>query len=1162
MKLLLRGKAFFKLVPYSRTKTLLVMRLTAALLLAASLQVSANTFSQKLTYTGKKITLEKLFLVIEKQTGYAFVYDPALLKKAAPVDVDVKDATVTDVLNTCLKNQPFTYSISSGIIVIAPKQADLAPVNTIESPDNLPPPIDIEGRVTDEKGNPLIGVSVMIKGTRKGVTTGNNGEFNFKNVNAKVLVFSYTGYATQELAVGSGSDIVVKLVELPKQLTEVVVTAFGIEKQKKSLGYATQMIKGEDLTVAREPNVVNSLKGKVAGVYVSPSNTGAGGSTFVNIRGASSFLGNNQPLYVVDGVPIDNQTIDAPDLNNDLGSARDYGDGIGNILPDDIETITVLKGPNAAALYGSRGAKGVILITTKKGKAGKNATIDFNSNAVIERPNILPVYQNVWGPGYSQNTDGWNTVNGILELPNWTSGDTWGPKYDGRPIVLQEWPDAGTLKFSPRPNDELSKFYKTGSTFTNSIGVSGANDKTNYRVSLSDLHNNGIYPTSKFNRQTVDIRVGFNATSHLYIEGKVNYIRQEGKNRPGQGLSINTLQASLARIPSFIPLDLLKNYITPDGQSNNWTDGRPFNPYWILYQMPEEDRRDRIIGYVMARYKFNNWLTLQARTGTDFYTDVRASHIAVNTPTGYHNLRQGEVNNNEIHVEEDNSDVLLTASGKLSNDFTGSLSVGANHLNRREEINGAEGFNLNIPNLYNIVNAQLVYPRSYLLRKQINSAYFTGQIGYKNYLFLDVSGRNDWSSTLGVNNYSFFYPSVSTSFVFTDAFSMKSNLLNYGKFRVSYAQAGNDADPYQTQIGYNLSSVSFNGQQYASIQSTVPLANLKNELTGSFEIGTELRLLNNRVGIDFTYYNASTKDHIVGINISAATGFASKLINAGKIRNKGIELLLTATPVKSKNFNWDVTINFSRNRSKVIALAPGIPNLTLISSGAGPVNIEARPDQPYGNIVGYAFKKTPDGSNWLSASGTYQRDDTMSVLGNIQPDFLAGITNAFSYKGFTLSFLLDIRKGGQIFSNSKQLQMYSGTGKFTENGDNLIADGEIQDASGKFSKSTMVVDRMSYYTAMGWGNISQAYVIPADYVSLREVTFSYKLGNILRNTFLKNSTLSLVGRNLLYIYRDPQFKQMGISPEAAFGPYTVAQGFESPGVPSTRSFGVNLSMSF
>jgi TonB-linked SusC/RagA family outer membrane protein len=1165
MKLRVRGKAFYKLLPCFQTKTLLMMKLTAILLLAAIMQVSAKGFSQKISFHGKNISLKKLFVVIEKQTGYAFVYDPVLLKKARPVDIDFKDASLTEVLNVSLKDQPLSYTITNGIIVISPRALGSAPV-VAPSPIPSSPPSDIHGRITNEKGEPLQGVSIVIKGTRRGVSTNENGEFTLKEVDnaSAVLQLSYTGYTTQEVSLHNRTEINIKLAETPKQLSEIVVTAFGIEKQKKSIGYSAQVVKGEDLTEARETNVVNSLKGKVAGLFVSPSNTGAGGSTYVNLRGASSFRGNNQPLYVVDGVPIDNQTIGAPDLFNDKGKARDYGDGIGNILPDDIETITVLKGPNAAALYGARGATGVILITTKKGKAGK-AGVDFNSNATFETPNVFPVYQKVWGLGYDNGYDYLNkvTVGGqeISQLPNWLA-DTWGGKYDGRPIVLEQWPDAGILKYSAQPDDNLRKFYKTGATYTNTIGVSGANDKGNYRLSVSDLRNTGIYPTSKLDRQTISLRAGFNATPKLYLEGKINYIRQHGTNRPGNGVEINTVQYSLSRLPAFIPLDLMKNYKTTDGQSNNWTDGRPFNPYWIVNEMIANDSRDRIIGYILAKYKFTDWLTLQARAGTDFYTDIRFSRIGVNTPTGYSNLRKGEVNNNEIHVKEENIDALLTASGKLTQKFTGSFSVGANHLNRREDNTGIEGYNLNIPGLYNIINAGLVYPTNTVLRKQINSVYFTGQLGYNNYLFLDISGRNDWSSTLGINNYSFFYPSVSTSFVFSEALRLNPGIVSYGKLRLSYAQAGNDASPYKTQAGYYLSTATFGGQQMAGIQSDIPLTNLKNELSRSFEIGTELRLFNNRVGIDFTYYNSSTKNQIVGIDISASTGYASKLINAGEIRNRGIELLFTATPFKTRDFSWDLTINFSRNRSKVISLAPGIPNITLLYSGSGQVSIEARPGEAYGNILGFAFKRTPDGQKWLTDAGTFQHNDTVSVLGNIQPDYLAGITNAFSFKGFTLSALIDIRKGGKIFSNSRYMQMYSGTGKFTEQGDNLVADGFIQDADGKFVKNDKVIGRMAYYTAMGWGDISEAFVIPADYVSLREVSLGYNVGRLLKKTVFKTLKLSMVARNLLYIYRDPKFKLMGISPEAAFGPFTVAQGFESPGTPSTRSIGLNLSVSF
>lgn len=1019
--------------------------------------------------------------------------------------------------------------------------------------------------VSEQDGKPLSGVTVT-QGDSRAVMTDENGRYSIQVPDLKgTLKFSYTGMAIQTISINGRSSINVTLSDANKELSEVIVTAFGMEQQKKAIGYSTQVVKGSDLVEARETNVANSLKGRVAGVFVSATNTGAGGSSYVNIRGASSLGGNNQPLYVVDGVPIDNQTIGAPDVNNSVGQQKDFGDGIGNILPDDIETITVLKGPNAAALYGSRGANGVILIITKKGKAGKTAKIDFNSNATFETINTTPVFQKTWGPGYGNDFSSYEdaVVDGVpvKRFPSWTGGESFGPRFDGSDVVLATWPEAGILKFSPIDEDRIKAFYKTGSTYTNTVGVSGGSDRVNYRLSLSDLRNSGIYPTSKLKRQTVSLKVGFNATSRLYFEGKLNYVRQGGENRPGNGLSINTVQTALTRAPAFLSMDLLKDYKMPDGRANNWTDGRPFNPYWILNEFLSNDSRERMIGYVMGKYKFNDWLSLQLRSGTDFYTDVRFARIGFGTPTGSGNLRRGQINDQFIKVKEENTDLLLTASGDLASKWTGSLSFGGNHLNRTQEAMSLQGNNLNIPDVYNIINAGLVVPSNTIQRKKMNSLFYTGQIAYDNFLFFDVSGRNDWSSTLGINNYSFFYPSFSTSFVFTDAFDLKTPWLDFGKIRVSYAQAGKDANPYLTQIGYSLSTVTYNGQQFANIRSSVPLVDLKNELTTSIELGAEFRLFKNRLGLDFTYYNASAKNQILGIDVPAATGFNSKLINAGEIRNRGFEFLLYGTPVKNKNLNWEVLVNFSRNRSEVVSLAPGINTLSMGSvEGA---TIQARPGQPYGTIVGYDFKRTPDGDYWLNASTrSFQKADTMSVLGNIQPDFLAGITNTIRYKGFSLSALIDMRIGGEIYSNSKFIQTTGGSGKFTENGDNLIAPGYYQDGDGKFVENTQVIGRQEYYSAMGWGGISEYYVIPADFVSLREVSLGYTIGKLLPKSFLKDAKLSLVGRNLLYIYRDPMFKLMGITPEASYAPTALAQGFESPGTPATRSVGVNLSFNF
>ena len=1016
----------------------------------------------------------------------------------------------------------------------------------------------ISGTVTSsDKGNALAGVSVTVLGSSSATFTDVNGTYLIEVKDKKIdIVFSHTGFLNQTININNRSTINLAMVADPKVMSEVVVTAFGIEKNKKALTYSTQVVAGSELTEARETNVANSLKGKIAGLHVNASSGGPGGSSYVMIRGNSSLTGSGQPLYVVDGVPIDNQTLDAAQV----WGGRDYGDGINNINPDDIENVTVLKGPGGASIYGARGANGVILITTKKGRKGKGVGVDFNSNTTFEKPNVIPIQQNIWGGGYDDDykSFGTTTING-KEYSTWPSWlvDNWGGKMDGRPIILDRWKEAGPIPYTAQPEDNIKNFFQTGVTATNTVGVSGGNEAATFRLSVSDMHNTGIIPKTKLQRQTINLRVTANLTSRLSVDAKVNYINQKGTNRQQNNSYSQNPMTALNLLPRFASLDLLKNYIKEDGTMARFTGAK--NPYWIINELTGNDSRDRIIGYVSAKYKFTNWLSLQARSGTDFYTDVRYEKKGQNTDGD-----NGSVNNNQFLVKETNSDVLLTANGKLTEKFTGSFSVGANHLKRHQQVTGNFGTNLNVPGLYYIGNTQNVAPRQYGFGKEMNSGYFTGQLGYKNYLFLDVTGRNDWSSTLGLNNQSFFYPSVGGSFVFTDAFDFGKSILKYGKVRASYAKAGNDATPFQTLAGYDVtSSTTFNGQPFASIRSDIPLTNLKNELTGSFEFGTELKFLNNRLGIDFTYYNSSTTNQILPVEISATTGYATRLINAGEIQNKGIELFLTGTPVKSKNFAWDITLNLSNNKSKVVSLAPGIATLTLMDPGYG-ASIEARVGEPFGSIVGYRTKRNANGDILLTADGQYQRADEREVLGKIQPDFLAGLTNTFSYKNFALAFLVDTRKGGQILSYSKLNQMAKGTGKFTENRTNLIADGVIETSPGHFEKNTKVIPAQAYYASAGpWSDIGETQVIDADYVALREATISYNLTSLFKkNNLFKTIKLSVVGRNLFYFYRDPQFKMMGISPETAFSSSTAAQGYESVNMPTTRSIGINLSLSF
>lgn len=1029
----------------------------------------------------------------------------------------------------------------------------------------------IKGTVTSASDNlPLPGVTIIVQGSPSvGTITDINGAFTLTlPAGAEALEFSFIGMETQVINVTSSQVLNVVMETSTEMLDEVVVTAFGIEREKKALGYSMQEIRPEDLTEAREVNIANALKGKVAGVNINASSSGgAGGSSYVNIRGNSSLTGDNKPLFVVDGVPIDNQTIDKPNSFD----GYDFGDGVGNINPDNIASMSVLKGPSAAALYGSRGANGVILITTKTGRVRKGIGVDINSNLTLDTPNVNPTFQNTWGGGYDGDYSSFDTriIDGqeVSVWPAWLI-DNWGGRMDGRPIMYEYAPEWGVQPYTAQPINNIENFYRTGTTFTNTVAISGGTEQNTVRLSLSDMRNQSIVPNSSLNRQTISLRASSQVSENLFADAKVDYIRQEGNNRIQNGVALINLPASLAVLPRSVDLDWMKDYRKEDGRMQSYKSGSPYNPYWITERFKNNDVRDRIMGFVLVRYDITDWLNIQGRTGTDFYSDNRFAMIPQGTP-GAANIN-GQVNNTMWKVREDNSDVLLTASGNLSSDFSGSFLLGANHMNRESEVVGIRGENLSVPELYHINFAALRYPRNYLEKKQTNSVFFSGQLGYKDYLYLDITGRNDWSSTLGPNNQSFFYPSFSLSYVFTEALRTNSNLITFGKLRASYAQAGNDANPYQTMAGYLYSDVSFDGLRMGSINSTIPLLDLENELTNSFEVGIDLSLFNNRLGIDFTYYNQSTTNQIIPIAVSAATGFSNRMINAGEIRNSGLELMINSVILDISQFRWSMDLNLSNNKSEVVSLVPGIDSHTLLS-GSG--TIEARVGEPYGNIVGYRVKRNEAGQAVLTADGKWQRSENIEILGNIQPDVLGGLTNTFSYKGISLSGLIDFRIGGQIFSYSKYDQMAKGTGKFTEARapEDLIADGVIEDPNGdievgglRYRKNNITLLPNQYYAEQGpWGDIAETMVIDADYVSLREVSLGYSLpSRLLEQTFLNNVKVSIVGRNLLYLYRDPEFKLMGLSPETAFNTDAYAQGVEARGLPSTRSIGFNLFVSF
>lgn len=1137
----------------------LAMKLTLILITVFIFKVSATGFSQHITFSGKNIPLEKVFKVIEAQTGYVVFYSYNDIKNSATVTVNARRSSIEAFLQECFSHQQLQFAIEGKTILIARKENA---VLSGDRADQAPPPMDISGNVKDENGNPLSGATVSVKGSNIATQTDANGHFTLRAEDGTTLVVSFASYINKEVKVSRSVPVITITLEPDrKNIEEVVVTAFGIEKQKRAVGYTQQSIDGSSLTQAREGNVLNALKGRFAGVHINRSSGGPTGSSYIAIRGNSSLSQRDQPLFIVDGMPINNDNLGQ--VRSPFGG-RDYGDGVKDINPDDIESVTVLKGPNAAALYGSRGANGVVLITTKK-SAKKGLGISFNSNATFEKISQFPTFQDKWAGGYDDTYEGYwidsTTVNGTKYpiQPDWIE-DQWGGPLDGRMAVIQTMPELGPVPMSAQPKDNLKDFYRTGSTYTNTIAVSAGREQASMRLSLSNLYSKGIIPNNSLNRQTINFISGANITDRLYVEAKATYIHEANKNRPVIGSDFLNINRNFTRIARHINLDWLKNYKQPDGSMTNWVNnGAIMNPYWVLNETGGNDQRDRLIGYVSLQYKFTNWLNFRVRASHDGYTDVRNEFIGKGTLAGY---TEGAVKSYQYKVSELNTDAILTAGGKLSKNLNGSLLAGANLYKTSTTITGFEGSNLNYDNLYHISNAQIVSPTNYIGKKEVQSVFFNGELAYNNYLFLNITGRNDWSSALGQP--SFFYPSVSISHVLTDLLRVKSNILSYAKLRLSYAQAGNDGAIYQTKTGYSILPIAagFNSQQFAVINQTLTNSKLKNELKTSYELGADIRLFSNRIGIDFTYYDAATTNQIIPIPISASSGFTTQVINAGNIKNRGIEIFLNAIPVQlSNSFRWSATVNFSKNKSKVIALTEGITNLVLLSSAG--ISIEARPGEAFGNIVGFPYKLSPDGQKIVD-DGAYVRGAARQILGNIQPDWLAGVTNTFSFKGFSISALIDVRKGGQVYSMTKYDQTASGTGKFTENRERLVANGVVwDDNTGKYAENTATSLAQNYYAYRAWLQIHQYFVTDASYVALRQATLSYDFTPAsLKKTPFKTASLSVVGRNLLYLYRDPMFKLMDVSPEAAFAPTAAAQGYEAFTMPATRSIGINLALGF
>lgn len=1014
----------------------------------------------------------------------------------------------------------------------------------------------VTGKVIDENKQPIPGASVLVKGTTKGAATDINGEFTVSlSVAENILEVSFIGYDKKEVNVGNQSSVTIALEPDETALAEVVVTAFGMEREKKALGYATQAVEGSQIADARQANIANNLSGRIAGVQIN-SNSMPGSGSHIVIRGSSSVAGNNQPLIVLDGVPLE-QSAD-----------RRYGGGFSEINPDNIKEINVLKGATAAALYGSRAANGVIMVTTKDGSGTKGIGVEYNTNMTFDRPLVKPDFQNIYGGGIGYRTwyvDGRNgfDADGIRG----TAGvdESWGAPMDGRLVPL--WYSAPErVPLLPQTNN-WEQFWETGRTSSHNVAVSGGSEAGSFRLSIGRLDQSSIMYNNDYYRNNFKLNAGYNFTPWLNVTVSSEYIKSGSDNRR------YTASSDFIWSHRHTDFDKLRNwehYYDTHRQTFRSGDDYPYanwqheyfsNPYFLQDRYTNANVKDRLVGNIAATYKFSDDLSLMVRTGTDYWSDTRTNVTSVERTKNSVRIL-GAYTESLINSQETNSDFILSYNKSLNNGLSFNMQAGGINRTNNFRMNTVNVRELTIDGLYNLGNyASPVVPSSEIRKQVVNSLFGAAQIGYNNSLFLDLTGRNDWSSTLPINANSFFYPSVALSAVVTDLLDIQSGVLSFAKIRASLAQVGNDADPYMlNQVFVSQGLWAGTTPTYAE-SSEIANRNLKPEITTGKELGLDMRFLNGRIGMDFTYYHQSTTNQILAVAISRASGYESQILNAGRITNQGVEMMLTAALLDNKGgLNWGVAFNFARNRNLVVELAEGLENYTLGSQNS--LTSEARVGEPYGTLYGRRYLRSPEGEIVYS-NGLPQLEPGTFALGNIQPDWIGGVSNTFSYRGFSFGTLIDIRMGGDIFDVGTGLARKTGQYAETAIGreEGVIGKGMKNLGSAEtplYVPNDVVVDAQSFWNAQNPRTYHEAGVFDGSFVKLREVTFGYSLPQaFLSNTFIQSARVSLVGRNLAILHRnhshmDPEVDMKGGN----------AQGFAYGEQPSTRNVGFNLNVSF
>lgn len=1051
----------------------------------------------------------------------------------------------------------------------------------------------ITGTVVDASTRaPMVGVTVQVLGTTIGTSTNLDGFYSIMASSDEVLLFTFVGMVPQEILVGSRNVIDVELSSDVIMGQELVVTAFGIQREIKALGYSITEVRSSEIAQTGEINPISSLAGKVAGLDITETTAGPSGSRRVVIRGVNQILGDNQPLYVIDGVPVENSSLGQADQ----WGGFDLGDGTLDLNPDDIESISVLKGASAAALYGSRALNGVILITTKRGTRQQGLGLEVNSATTIDRISTrLDDVQSIYGQG----SNGTFPQEGQISR-NITSA--WGPRLGSPGTILQA---DGTVRGFDRISNNVSDFFRMGITRHNTITLTTGTEASALRFSYSNINNTDIIPNSGLNRNIFTLRGSTQTTDYLSFDSRISYSSEEVKNRPAMADDVNNLGNGLVGIVPNFDQAWLKTYKDENGNYIDYT-GNQFraNPYWTINETLNESRRDRITGFLSANIQLGDPLMVRLRGGLDQYSYNFINFYNQGTPT----RSGGQLVEQNFNVLEVNFEALLMYSASLSADFDLTATAGASRMNNTVKISDIMGTEIIAPGMVSLTNFQnlAVTPQEY--RKEIQSVLGFVHLGFRNYAFLELTARNDWSSTLPLDNNSFFYPSASLSFIPTDAFGLDIPGLSFAKFRASWAQVGGDTDPYMLNLTYSMSGRTHMGMPLGGITGTLmPNQNLKPETANSYELGTDIRFFDGRATLDFAYFNTTTKDQILQVQIPEASGFERAIINSGDMNNRGVELLITGIPYNSGNWRWEISGNYTKIWNTVNKLSDQVDAITIADARWSGVSIIAQEGRPYGTIMGRGYKRTPDGRIIHGADGLPMATDEPIELGNILPDFTAGITNTLTRGNFHVRAALDFRFGGDIYSitnrqlylsgmhgataagrdgynfwaqtNQQALQAWVAAGndpstfvgipydnnfrnQYSSQYDFFVGDGVKvvgADANGNpiYEENDILVNPATYWNRAA-NDIPETNVYDGSYIKLRDVSIGYNIPRRYLNRLSINSaTISVVGRNLWVLHKNVP----NIDPESTYN-NSNGQGLEYGSLPTRRHFGINLNLKF